>query len=594
MSINILDDSLVERCTNIDSSEEYQAFLADVRKVAQGYDPVSVIQQFLSPSNTCVEQAQALIYLAVQDTDAAVSQTTLNSILSSDAREGCLAAASLYLVTQRADDDAYFQELLLAPDSFSPPKASKNGCYYLIKFMGISGHTRFVELLSEVLTKHYHFCAQGAAAAALQKLGYQLDEDEIPYTRSIGVIDTKSRIMIYTDNKYTGFSICPDCNFFPCRVNHYYAGGIQDCKLWNKIDPETLGEIKDKRDWGTDLASEKVEDNQQQKKIWKQANKFMAKKSYNQAIPYLCLALLLEEQWTAKSNSSILPLAWIYLSHCFSVHNEKGLAFLAMREALQYKNLIPKVNVAERRKLQAFDDNPVSILGQITDVNQKGYKAINYRKRKQWVKAFDCYVYENICKTNGNAGNWFEMGECCRELSEVHLAELFMRRGAAISQDRSLARKFSKGEYEVHELSETQDIGLSLERRKEERTPVPAKIEYGFRLDTYEFEEISEAAKQATQNCRGIRDYFNSSKAAYEQGDLELAIEIMKAAVNHTPFYSSKAHPLYMAARLQLEMKAYDKAKKYLDWAIEFKPEDEDIRRLHTKLAKLTPSRNAN
>ncbi|WP_069471213.1 hypothetical protein [Candidatus Marithrix sp. Canyon 246] len=457
MSIQILDYQFIERCNQINNTEEYQTFLADVRKVAKGYNPVSIIQEFLSESsNTCLEQAKALLYLAVQDTDVAVSQTSLNSILLSDNNfGGCLTAACLYLVTQRADDDAYLRELLLAQDSFTSPKASRDARYYLIKFMGISDNTSFVDLLGEILTKHYHFCDQSFTATALKTLGASPDEEEIPYTRSIRIgRNIDSGIIIHTDEKYTGSSECPKCSFFPCKINHYYAGGIQACKLWNQIDPETAGEIRDKRDWGQHLVSEKVDVNQQQKKTWKQARKFMAKKLYNQAIPYLCSSMLLQEQWTAESNSSILPLAWIYLSHCFSKNNEKGLAFIAMREALQYQKLIPKSNVAEQRILQAFDDNPVNILGQIKNQkNQKNNQAINYKDRKQWVKAFDCYVYENICNDGKNrGGDWFNMGECCHKLGELHLAKLFMSQAVVTTPDRHLSSIFSKGEDDVQQL----------------------------------------------------------------------------------------------------------------------------------------------
>ncbi len=590
MPTDILDERFVERCTDIDSPEEYHTFLADVKAAAKGYNPLSVIQQFVGSSNTCVEQAKALIYLAVQDTEAVVSQQTLNRILSQDTRGGCIAAASLYSVTQRADDEAYFRELLLAPDSFTPPKASKDACYFLIKLMGVSGDTRFVDLLGEVLTKHYHFCSQYFTAMALKTLGGKVDEEEIPYMRSISVTEGRSEIIIHTDDKYTGSSNCPDCRFFPCQINRYYKGGIQDCNFWNKINPETAGEIRDQRDWGEHLASKKVEDKPPQNKAWTQACQLVAKKSYCQAIPFLCSALLLEEQWTAKSNSSILPLAWFYLSQCFSALGENEMAFIAKREALQYLNFIPESHVAVQRKLQSFDDNPVTILGQITDVTKKGYQATNHKDSNQWVNAFDCYVYENICDAGKKGGNWFEMGECHRELGEFHLAELFMRRAASITPDSDLFNTFSQGANEVHEQSlNNQDIGLSVERRKKERTPVPAKSEYGFRLDTYQFEDISQAAEQATQGC-GIGDCFDLSKAAYERGDLELAIDIMKAAVNHTPFDGSKARALRMAALLQIELQAYDKAKKYLDWAIELKPEDEDIRQVQTYLAQLTSS----
>jgi len=584
MPINILDEQFLDRCNKINNPEKYQAFLADVRKVAKGYDPVSVIQDFMGSSSTWLEQAKALIYLAVQDTNVAVSKTTLNSILSSNSNfETCQRAAGLYLVTQRADDDAYLRELLLAPDPFTSPKASPaHGI--ILQLMAFSGNTSFIDLINEVLTKNYHFCSQELAVTALNTLGATVDEEEIPYTRSLSILYSDPGIFINSDDKYIGYSNCHSCRFFPCKINHYYAGGIQSCKLRNQIDPETAGEIIDNRDWGPHLVVEKLENNQQHKKTWKQARQFMAKKSYNQAIPCLCSALLLQQQSSAESKSSITPLAWIYLSHCFSVLEEKELAFIAMREALPYKKLIPKSKVAERRILQAFDDNPASILSKITDMKPERYPQLNYEERNQWVKAFDSYVYENISKAGDQ---WFGIGECCQKLGEFHLAELFMSRGAMIS-DVFLAKKILKAADEVQELSKSQDIGLSLERRKQERISVPVKIEYGFRLDTYEFEEISEAAKQATQDCHITGDYF---EAVDQCGDFELAIEIMKAAVNEKRFDNGKAFCLYVAATLLIKLKEYEKAKKYLEWAIELNPEDDDIHKLYTYLTKLTPFR---
>ncbi len=68
-----------------------------------------------------------------------------------------------------------------------------------------------------------------------------------PQRVSISVDPGSEGILISTDEKFTGTSNCPDCRFFPCRINRYYPGAIQDCSFWNRTDPETSGGIRDLR-----------------------------------------------------------------------------------------------------------------------------------------------------------------------------------------------------------------------------------------------------------------------------------------------------------------------------------------------------------
>ena len=608
-------ESFLDRCQNIDTKEEYRRFIADVKQVNK--EPIQ-----LNNATDIIEQAKALICLVAQDTDEIPSHAILDGIFQSD--NGMLvAAASLYLISKRADNEAYFKELLLGSDSYHPSKASENARYYLVKFMGLSANTGFIELLYEVLTKHYHFCPQHATVTALENLGENIDEEDIPYTKSLTITKSHDGIIIDTDDKYTGRSECIYCCFFPCKINRKYAGGIQNCKLFDEIDPETAGEILlDFRDWGESLVSQSEEDNEAEKdksqefaSKWKQACKLMNQKSYLEAIPFLCSALILTEEQT--NQSKIFPLAWLYLSRCFSACGEKELEFIALREALNYKGLIPYSKVAELGLLQAFEKNQTIFLDTYEEdiAWSKELDAVNYKQRQQWVRAFDCYVYANICHAGDKAGDWFHIGECCRELGEYHLAELFMRwaihvinplrlsqeeisslseekrellTSSHLHDDSELQEKFKEDADQVHTvLLGKSDPGLSLDRRKSERVPVEPKIEYGFRLDTYQFEEISEAAKEALQYCRGgVSDYFQISRAALERGDLELAIEILKAGVNAFVSDGAKARALHTLALLQIELREYDKAKKYLDWALELKPDDEENRELQEYLVK--------
>jgi len=66
---------------------------------------------------------------------------------------------------------------------------------------------------------------------------------------SISVFDSSGGdILIHNDDKFRGSDNCKDCRFNPCKVKIWFKKkNIEDCKLWNKINPDTLGEIIDYR-----------------------------------------------------------------------------------------------------------------------------------------------------------------------------------------------------------------------------------------------------------------------------------------------------------------------------------------------------------
>lgn len=248
-----------------------------------------------------------------------------------------------------------------------------------------------------------------------------------------------------------------------------------------------------------------------------------------------------------------------------------------MREASKYENLIPNNKVREKKKVSLFDSSVYSYLPKKNSYDNM-VEISNYKSIERWVKAFDCYVDDNILDNGKSGESWVGMGECSYMLGEYKLAELLTRKGISVSKDRHLSEKFSKRANEIRDISmRKSDIKFSIENRKKERKPPVLKKEHGFRLGIYEFEEVSEVAKIKTQKFQKTSDFFELSKEAYINNNIELAIEIMKAAVNHKKLYSTKAAFLHMAAKLLFERKSYDEATIYLKWATELSPNSKDI-----------------
>ncbi len=111
------------------------------------------------------------------------------------------------------------------------------------------------------------------------------------------------------------------------------------------------------------------------------------------------------------------------------------------------------------------------------------------------------------------------------------------------------------------------------------------KIQHGFDKDTYRFTKINNKALDKTCNCNGIRSFFEESEKAYINSDIELAVDILKVAVNYVGSLEVKANCLYMASYFLIDGYGnLDEAKEYLDIAIELKPSDDSFKKLKSKL----------
>jgi len=396
------------------------------------------------------------------------SERLRNAFLSDS--QPVLLAASLYLVTW-SSSESLCRELLFGPDGFTPSKVSANARWYLLKAMGVSGNQDFVEVLNEALLDHPHFCPEATVLEALKQLGAAVDEEELG-RHPITVTTDGTTIFLGDDSRFNGYSICPRCGFFPCRINRSYRFGIQDCKLFGRTSPDTLGEITDRRtNRGLYQQAKKQTLVQSQQRLI-EARRLMADGDIVRAIPILAQLLI---SYYFNPDDSSVSLVWIDLADCFATCGEPEMEFVCLREALATRRLISQADQAAREKLESFTPDPQAVFGRPfpkAQASRLELRAVEYRKRGLFTPALDCYVESNLCESGRSAGTWFEMGECHLELGELHLAELFMVRGADFYTETQIILKtrFLDAAEEVRRKRRLlPDFGLNLSRRKAER-----------------------------------------------------------------------------------------------------------------------------
>ena len=466
MTIDCITYEHMTACRELVSPEGYEAFLEEIGQIVTSYQftPAELRKQVADTSNAD-RQAKALLCLAGLEAPFAVDESRFAAqVLHANTNTRLLAAAAFFLVTSRDLSISYLESLFLSSSYFLRPAISveneephstlsREARYLFIKALGFRRHPDFTHLLYQIFVRQYHFFSQAHVADLIENAGEHLDEEEvIYYSRSISVDALGDYIGVSGDDRYSGTSNCPGCRFFPCKITDYYAGGIQDCSLWNTTDPSTAGDIIDRRTWGNVQSDQTAgtTDGGTVKRTWLEARRSLAKRQYQQAIPLLCRTLLLAEQ--QAQDSSMTPLAWLYLAHCFEDESAPLLPFIALREASEQAGLIPEEKIGERQKLQRFDARPETILGQDVNAWQQELRAIDYKKQEKWASALGCYLKANIVEEGKHGGGWFEIGECFEKLGRLHLAELFMHQGVVRATELSLRRKFLEAEQRVHRL----------------------------------------------------------------------------------------------------------------------------------------------
>lgn len=240
--LSVVSEEQLQLCQNISDSQSLAALKKKVSEAATGLPVPELRLKAAGLDPTIV--AKALLLLA--GLGERVEPQILERGLAAQNAE-LVAAAAFAVACCHADDIPLLRHLLLGRNSFEPSPITPNGRYWIISFLGFSGNPNCVEVLLEAIRDHSHFCPLLAAIQAVEALGQKIPADS-PFRKSISVDPGQGTdLQIYFDDKFSGSSNCNGCRFFPCRINRYYPGAIEDCSLWNRTDPATFGGLHDRR-----------------------------------------------------------------------------------------------------------------------------------------------------------------------------------------------------------------------------------------------------------------------------------------------------------------------------------------------------------
>jgi len=522
--MNTLSWEVLNRAENLETHEGHAGFLGEVRERVEEISAEAVVP-FLESENL---NEQATAFLACAAWDLKSGTTFIESALLQESST-LTAAAALCAVTCFGEEEAFLRRLLLGIDEWHPSNVSRNARHFLILAMGTSGETRFAGLLYEAF-EHPHFCRPSTVAGALALLGDHLDDEKIPHQRSISVIQGLGGIIIGDDERYGGGSNCVDCRFFPCRINHYYRGGIEDCKLWNRVDPSGLGEFIDQRDWGEHHQVDQPK-RRNAETLLRMARGFLKQGEAMTAIPLLCEIVV-----DGELKDPLQPVVWINLARCFSASGERLLEFVALREAARLQNLLGLSDREEREELDRFVDDPEAMFGRPFPRDRRirfGLRAQGYKASNLHTQALDCYTQGLICQGGNSGGVWSQMGECFAALGELWLAELFFRKAASLMKtDISLREKFIGRADAVRRERKGNDPGLAIERRRADRAqsdpPDLCIVDHVEDPEDHLTERPWWMDRKNGWRARGVGEFFEESKRHCLSGDLETAIEILE------------------------------------------------------------------
>lgn len=240
--LSAISDSQLKLFEDISSRRSFNKLTQDVRAAAKGLSAADLRPKTTGLNATNVAKAMLLLTGLSERVDPEV----LENALDSEAKI-LVTAAAFAVASCHAENIPLLRHLLLGKTSFEPSPISNDGRYWIITFLGFNGNPNCVEVLMEAIREHSHFCPLLAAIDAVETLGQQIPADS-SFRKSISVdpgIGTD--LHIHFDEKFSGSSNCTGCRFFPCRINRYYPGAIEDCRLWNRKDPATFGSLRDRR-----------------------------------------------------------------------------------------------------------------------------------------------------------------------------------------------------------------------------------------------------------------------------------------------------------------------------------------------------------
>lgn len=240
--LSAISETHLKLCRDISDRPSFAELTRMVREAATGLSAASLRPKAGSLDPT--SGAKAILLLT--GLSERVEPKILERGLATQERE-LVAAAAFAVASCYADELPLLRHLLIGKTSFEPSPISRDGRYWIISFLGFNGNPSCVEVLMEIIREHSHFCSLSATIQAAEALGQKIPADS-HLRKSISVdpgIGTDLHINF--DDKFSGSNNCTNCRYFPCRINRYYPGAIEDCSLWNRTDPATFGGLRDRR-----------------------------------------------------------------------------------------------------------------------------------------------------------------------------------------------------------------------------------------------------------------------------------------------------------------------------------------------------------
>jgi len=484
-----LDPQLIQNVREIRSQSDYTQFskLICGCRIADDCIP-SLIAAEWNELNNIAQAETFLLPIATKANARPLPSWQLNAALIEDGDPLCVYAAAFYVIHDLSALGEYLKEVFFADDPYIEVRASRESRYVMPFMMGLSGKIECEEPLLKMLIQHYHWYNQQLVAQALERVGSkevngiwarQCEKAVEPFSISIAAYpaSTRRQVIIGTDKRFTGASNCPQCQFFPCIINRYFSGAIEDCKLWNRAGPIAVDEIVDQRCWGiTDIdagdcangeGGYDVEANPDRQAVsFSSAKEHFDRGKWWDAVEKFAETIVAIDKYEGKVEASVHLAAWLYMARCFAALELDALCLIARCEARRLGKLIAiseedlqrdllHVDEERQRYLRAegekrgvpwtCDGESEAGVSQGRDLSHKcQMRALQLKKRGRWAEAMRCYETAWISSDGAYAGSWFEIGECALALGHYRLAEVLCVQAAIRTPEKNLQRKFEE------------------------------------------------------------------------------------------------------------------------------------------------------
>lgn len=281
---------------------------------------------------------------------------------------------------------------------------------------------------------------------------------------SISVMtNSGNELVFYDDPKFSGLDICPTCDFSKkgCRVHRLYSGPIEACDLWNRTNPDDLGELVD---WRASKPAAEVrivpakESQRPPLGPLPKVEEAVAAGHAGDALALLCAAMRL-------ADAQVWPNGWLQIATCLKAAGEEGLARLCRRTAERLGAPPIETEDGIRR------DFPEPAGGEEPDPHCPRLAGL-YCELDFPTLAFDRRLRQvERAGAHHEASSWADLAGYHRQLGELGLAELALRRASLLVEEAGPQRQaFDRQRSELEEMIQYQQgPALDSERREAER-----------------------------------------------------------------------------------------------------------------------------